>query len=43
MWCGNSLLRFGLVLSDNIFYGAGLRELCSGAAQATSGARVFDY
>ena len=32
-----------LVLGDNIFYGAGLRELCSGAARQTGGARVFAY
>jgi len=32
-----------LILGDNIFYGAGLREICRDAARITSGARVFAY
>ena len=32
-----------LVLGDNIFYGAGLREMCREAARQTSGATVFAY
>lgn len=32
-----------LILGDNIFYGAGLRDICRDAARATSGARVFAY
>ena len=32
-----------LILGDNIFYGAGLREICRHAATTTSGARVFAY
>jgi glucose-1-phosphate thymidylyltransferase len=32
-----------LILGDNIFYGAGLRELCLHAAQKNQGATVFAY
>lgn len=32
-----------LILGDNIFYGAGLREICSGAAKKPKGASVFAY
>ena len=32
-----------LILGDNIFYGAGLRDICRDAARCTSGARVFAY
>ena len=32
-----------LILGDNIFYGAGLRDICRSAAQAARGARVFAY
>lgn len=32
-----------LILGDNIFYGAGLRGLCQGAASETSGATIFAY
>ncbi len=32
-----------LILGDNIFYGAGLREICSGAANKSDGATVFAY
>lgn len=32
-----------LVLGDNIFYGAGLGELCQAAVAQTSGATVFGY
>lgn len=32
-----------LILGDNIFYGAGLIQLCTSAAQQPSGATVFGY
>jgi glucose-1-phosphate thymidylyltransferase len=32
-----------LILGDNIFYGANLRQICTGAAQRTEGATVFAY
>ena len=32
-----------LILGDNIFYGAGLREMCRSAAQRSKGATVFAY
>jgi len=32
-----------MILGDNIFFGAGLSEACSEAAQAVSGASVFAY
>ena len=32
-----------MVLGDNIFYGAGLRDLCKSAAAQPSGATVFGY
>jgi glucose-1-phosphate thymidylyltransferase len=32
-----------LILGDNIFYGAGLREMCRDAARQQSGATVFAY
>ena len=32
-----------LVLGDNIFYGAGLGDMCKAAAQQTKGATVFGY
>jgi glucose-1-phosphate thymidylyltransferase len=32
-----------LVLGDNIFFGAGLQELCANATRRTSGATVFAY
>lgn len=32
-----------LILGDNIFYGAGLREICRQAAQRTEGATIFAY
>ncbi|MEM8647689.1 MAG: sugar phosphate nucleotidyltransferase, partial [Pseudomonadota bacterium] len=32
-----------LILGDNIFYGAGLIQLCTEAAQQPSGATVFGY
>ena len=32
-----------LILGDNIFYGAGLSELCRGAASGRSGATIFAY
>ena len=32
-----------LILGDNIFYGAGLREMCRNAAAQQSGATVFAY
>jgi glucose-1-phosphate thymidylyltransferase len=43
---GEEFLRGGpaaLVLGDNIFHGAGLREKCQAAAQKLSGATVFAY
>lgn len=43
---GEEFLRGGpaaLVLGDNIFHGAGLREKCEKAAQNVSGATVFAY
>ncbi|RVI80912.1 glucose-1-phosphate thymidylyltransferase RfbA [Sinorhizobium meliloti] len=38
---GNSSVA--LILGDNIFYGAGLPELCSDAAARPSGATIFAY
>jgi glucose-1-phosphate thymidylyltransferase len=35
--------RVALILGDNIFYGAGLPDLCREAAGRTSGATVFAY
>jgi glucose-1-phosphate thymidylyltransferase len=35
--------QVALILGDNIFYGAGLRELCRSAVQRGSGATVFAY
>jgi glucose-1-phosphate thymidylyltransferase len=35
--------RVALILGDNIFYGAGLRELVRSAANQSSGATVFAY
>lgn len=32
-----------LILGDNVFYGAGLIQLCSSAAAKTSGATIFAY
>src|SRR4051812_623983 len=32
-----------LILGDNIFYGAGLREICRSAARRSTGATVFAY
>ena len=35
--------QVALILGDNIFYGAGLREICREAAQQRQGATVFAY
>ncbi len=35
--------RVALILGDNIFYGAGLREICRSAAARGQGATVFAY
>ena len=35
--------RVALVLGDNIFFGAGLAELCANAVRRTQGATVFSY
>ena len=35
--------RVALILGDNIFYGAGLRDMCRDAARHQSGATVFAY
>lgn len=35
--------RVALILGDNIFYGAGLPDLCRGAAAEPNGATVFAY